>query len=69
MRAALVEAGQVEEGGPGPLLGPLSPYLLRWSIVSNSMNHLGTVYTTELENYSGYTVPCSTWEAKFKDFI
>lgn len=59
----------MEEGALGPKLGPLSPYLLRWSIVRNSMKHVGTVYTTELENYSGYTVPYSTWEAKFKDFI
>ena len=43
MRAALVEAAQVERAGPGPSLGPLSPSPLRGSTGRNAGKTLGTV--------------------------
>ena len=43
MRAALVEAAQVEGAGPGPSLGSPSPSPLRGSTGRNSGKHLGTV--------------------------
>ena len=58
MRAALVTAGQVEE---------MTPHCSPWGehLGGNQWSLWVPCDTAELENHAGYTVSCSTWEAKF----
>ena len=59
MRAALVTAGQVEGDDPSHC----SPW--GEQLGGNQWSLWVPCDTAELENYAGYTVSCSTWEAQF----